>query len=127
MLDASPEESVTSPVVVGILKLALIVSVGTGMGWEFGHRRVPSRRTLRAMCDLWSALSSSCRPFESLATQSGKMMRKPSTPLAHCVGGVVPPPPSSAIPHLHVMRVALITFRFLAKDLTFVWSLPPAR
>jgi len=53
MLDASPEESVTSPVVVGILKLALIVSVGTGMGWDFGHFRVPSLpTTLRAMCDL---------------------------------------------------------------------------
>jgi hypothetical protein len=30
MVEASPEESVTFPEVVGILKLAFIVSVGTG-------------------------------------------------------------------------------------------------
>ena len=83
MVEAAPEESVTCPEVVGMRKLALMVSVGTGMGWVEGHRLVPSLlRTLRAMWDLWSALSSRWPPVLGfLATQSWKMMRKPSTPL----------------------------------------------
>ena len=122
MVEASPEESVTVPEVVGILKLALIVSVGTGMECVSGHSRpVPSlERTLRTMCNLWSVLSSTCWPFASAATQSGKTIRTPSTPPLHRVGGVAEPVPLSEIPHLHVMRAELITFRSGAKGLTCV-------
>src|SRR5918998_679200 len=120
--EAPPDDSVTSPGVVGIRKLALTVNVGTGMGWVPGHRRLPSLlSTLRAMCDLWSALS--VLPLE----QSGKTIRKPRTPPPHRVGGVFVPAAVSLVPQLHVMRLALITLRSATKGLTCVWSLPLAR
>ncbi len=114
MVEAAPEDSVTSPGVVGMGKLAFMVSVGTGMGWVEGHRLVPSLwRTLRAMWDLWSSALSSCWPpvARFLATQSGKTMRKPSTPLPHCVGGVAEPAFPSSLPQYQLMRESLMTLR----------------
>jgi hypothetical protein len=37
MLEASPEESVTVPAVVGMGNLMLSISIGTGVGWVSGH------------------------------------------------------------------------------------------
>ena len=41
MVDGGPEESFTGPLVVGREKVTFMVSTGTGMGWEAGHRSSP--------------------------------------------------------------------------------------
>src|SRR5215217_5398485 len=100
-------------------KLAFMVSVGTGMGWVEGHTRVPSLwATLRAMCDLCtrvgsgsSVLSIFCTPGDCSATQSGKMIFRPSTPPLHCVGGSAEPDLSSSpppLPQYHLIRLPLM-------------------
>src|SRR5215203_782008 len=124
MVEASPEESVTVPEVVGIGKLAFMVSVGTGMGWVEGHFRVPSLwALLRAICERWLSLSIFCAPLASLATQSGKMMRSPSTPPLHRVGGsaepalssLVPPPPQYHLTRAPLTSLSAMILRSLAK------------
>jgi len=46
MVDGRPEESLTKPLLVGMGKVTFIVSTGTEMGWELGHRTLPSIRLL---------------------------------------------------------------------------------
>jgi hypothetical protein len=41
MVDGRPEEMLTGPLVVGREKVTFMVSTGTDMGWEFGHRVLP--------------------------------------------------------------------------------------
>src|SRR5215207_8303261 len=97
-------------------KLAFMVSVGTGMGWVEGHTRVPLLcATLRAVCDLCtrvgsgsSVLSIFCTPGDSSATQSGKIIFRPSTPPLHCAGGSAEPALSSPVPQYHLMRLPLM-------------------
>jgi hypothetical protein len=123
--DASLQASVTLPGVAGMGKITFMLSTGTDMGWERGHRTLPSRLPLQAMCDLWFALSSRGLPFGATATQSGKTMRKPSFLVPHLLGGFRESFRLSA--HLQLMCLALevITFRPAGKGLTRLWSLPP--
>ena len=41
MVDGRPEEMLTGPLVVGREKVTFMVSTGTDMGWELGHRVLP--------------------------------------------------------------------------------------
>ena len=41
MVDGGPEEMLTGPLVVGREKVTFMVSTGTDMGWELGHRVLP--------------------------------------------------------------------------------------
>ena len=129
---ASSEESVTVPEVVGILKLAFIVSVGTGSS----KLRVPPETVVlrltaghvRSVCSVASGLglSSTCPPVVgSVATQSGKMMRSPSTPLPHRVvprdlalSSLLPPPPQYHLTRAPLTPLSAIILRSLAKGLT---------
>ena len=41
MVDGRPEEMLTGPLLVGREKVTFMVSTGTDMGWELGHRVLP--------------------------------------------------------------------------------------
>ena len=101
MVEYAPEESFTVPRVLGGMGNSMFVwSIGTGYGWVLGHLsfKAFSGLTESTMCERWSALSSSGRPFASTWRQSGNLMRTTNLPLEHRDGGFVDHVP---LKHLH--------------------------
>jgi hypothetical protein len=93
MVEYAPEESVGSPLVVGMfLNRKFVWSRGTGYGWLGGHPADPAS----TMCERWGmalgslgSVSVTGCPVESTARQSGKKMRTTNVALSpHRVGGV---------------------------------------
>ena len=91
MVEYAPEESFGLPRVVGMGNSTFVWSRGTGIGWVIGHVAFPPLAgwTASTMCERWSALSSSGRPFASTWRQSGNLMRTTNLPLEHYFGGDV--------------------------------------
>src|ERR671911_1912082 len=102
MVVYAPEESVTLPRVPGGMGNSMFVwSIGTEYGWVLGHVAFPPLAgvTASTMCERWSGLSSSGRPFASTWRQSGNLMRTTNLRFSHRDGGVVDHAP--VFMHLH--------------------------